>query len=193
MPKIAKLFLFLICPLFLLLGGAYGLAKVGVIPVKKLTAKNKLAGKLAHMIGLDSPKLPAVQVTPARAVVPDPLAAQKKELEAKNAAFEKQRADWEAVQKLQAKAAETKVKEQETAVYPKSIARLAAVYEQMPADTANKIFTKLPDAEVIALLRKMDEKKVSQILAIVAPDRAARLTLSLSKPAATAPLASGTQ
>ena len=182
MPKIVKLFLFLICPLFLLLGGAYGLAKVGVIPVKKLVAKNKAARSLAHLIGLDSPKLPAVQVAPAHAVVPDPLAAQKKELEAKNAAFEKQRADWEAVQKSQANAAETKVREQDTAVDPKSITRLAAVYEQMPADTANKIFTNLPDAEVIALLRKMDEKKVSQILTIVAPDRAARLTLSLSKP-----------
>ena len=88
---------------------------------------------------------------------------------------------------MQAKAAAAKAAEQQATTDPRSLSRLAAIYEQMPAETANKIFTKLPDLEVIALLRKMDEKKVSQILAIVAPDRAARLTLALSKPAPAPP------
>ncbi len=182
MAKFVKLFLFVVFPLLLVLGGAYGLAKIGVIPVKKLTAKNRAARTLVHLIGLDSPKLPAVSVMPARAVVVDPLEDRRKELSAEKEAFEKQRTDWENVRQVQAKAAAARVTEQQTAVDPRSISRLAAIYEQMPAETANKIFTKLPDPEVIALLRKMHEKKVGQILAIVAPDRAARLTLSLSKP-----------
>ena len=192
MPKLVKLFLFVVFPLFLILGGAYGLAKVGVIPVKRLTAKNKAARTVVHLIGLDSPKLPTVQVNSAHAATaPDPLEGRRKELDAQKAAFEKQRADWENLRQVQAKTAAAKAAEEQAAVDPKSLSRLAAIYEQMPAETANKIFTKLPDPEVIALLRKMDEKKVGQILAIVAPDRAARLTLTLSKPASPSPVASG--
>jgi flagellar motility protein MotE (MotC chaperone) len=67
------------------------------------------------------------------------------------------------------------------------MAQLATVYEQLDAGTANKIFSKLPEPEVILILRKMDEKKVGAILAIVPPDRAARMTLALSKPAAPPP------
>ncbi len=187
MSKLIKLFLFAVFPLFLILGGLYGLAKVGVIPVRKLAAKNRLARQVVRLIGLDSSKLPAVQVTPARALVTDPLDSQRKVLLAQKTAFDKERSDWENVQKVQAKTAAAKAAEQRAAVDPKSIARMATVYEQMPADTANKIFSKLPDPEVIALLRKMDEKKVGQILAIVPPDRAARMTLSLSKPIASTP------
>ena len=59
MAKFIKIFLFVIFPLFLLIGGAYGLAKIGVIPVKRLTAKNRAARTIARLIGLDSPKRPA--------------------------------------------------------------------------------------------------------------------------------------
>ena len=61
MSKIIKVFLFVVFPLFLVLGGAYGLAKVGVIPVKKLVAKNRMARLAVRFIGLDSPTLPAVR------------------------------------------------------------------------------------------------------------------------------------
>ena len=59
---------------------------------------------------------------------------------------------------------------------------MAAVYEQMPVDKLTKIFSLLPDAQVLALLRGMDEKKVAEILAALAPGRAARFTLALSRP-----------
>jgi flagellar motility protein MotE (MotC chaperone) len=186
MSKLIKLFLFLVFPLFLLLGGAYGLAKVGVIPVRKMAGKNKAAKAALHLIGLDSPKLPAVQVAAPHAPVGDPLEAQHKELAADRAAFEKQRADWEAQKQAATKATPARAADPRAATDPKSITRLATVYEQMDPATANKIFTKLPDPEVIQILRKMDEKKVGQILAIVPPDRAARMTLALSKPAAPA-------
>lgn len=193
MPKLIKLFLFVVFPLFLLLGGAYGLAKVGVIPVRKLVGKNRAARSVARLIGLDSPKLPTIQVAAAHAVVVDPLESERKALSAQKVAFDKQRADWETVRQNQAKATLAKAAAQVAAVDPKSITRLASIYEQMPPETVNKIFGKLPDPEVIALLRKMDEKKVGQILAIVAPDRAARMTLSLSKPVTPPPAAPASQ
>ena len=193
MPKLFKVFLFVIFPLFLLLGGAYGLAKVGVIPTKKLAAKNRFAKLAFHLIGLDSPKLPAVQVTPARAVVPDPLDSRRKALAEQRAALEKERSDWEASRQTQTRPVTEKTATPAAATDPKALTRLAAVYEQMPAETVTKIFAKLPDPEVIALLRKMDEKKVAQVLAIVPPDRAATLTLALSKPTPPVPVQPGTE
>jgi flagellar motility protein MotE (MotC chaperone) len=193
MPKLVKVFLFVIFPLFLVLGGAYGLAKVGVIPIRQVAAKNHALGLALHLIGLDTPKLPSVHVTPASAVAPDPLDSQRRALAAQRSALDKERADWDVQRQAQVKTAAVKTVTEQAVADPKSIARLAAIYEQMPAETANKIFSKLPDPEVIALLRKMDEKKVSQILAIVPPDRAARMTLSLSKPAETAAPPPGTE
>ena len=72
---------------------------------------------------------------------------------------------------------------------PKSLSRLASGYEQMPPEKVMPIFSKLPDPQVIALLRRMDEKQVALILAIVPPERAARMTLALAKPAAMPPIA----
>jgi hypothetical protein len=187
MPKLIKVFLFVVFPLFLLLGGAYGLAKVGVIPIRQVAAKNRPLRLALHLIGLDTPKLPSVQVTPANAVAPDPLDSQRKALAEQRGALDKERTDWDVQRQAQIKTSAAKTATEQPVTDPKAIARLAAIYEQMPAETANKIFTKLPDPEVISLLRKMDEKKVSQILAIVPPDRAARMTLSLSKPVAPPP------
>ncbi|HLJ53422.1 MAG TPA: hypothetical protein VKT77_00200 [Chthonomonadaceae bacterium] len=187
MAKLIKLFLFVVFPLGLMLGGAYGLAKIGVIPVKRLTARNRAARTLVRLVGLDSPRLPAVQVNAPHAAAPDPLAAERKELAGQRQALEKQRADWENVKRTQAKNAEAAAAAERAATDPKAIARLAAVYEQMPPDAVSKIFAKLPETEVLALLRKMEEKKVGEILAANAPDRAARLTLALSKPAPAAP------
>jgi hypothetical protein len=187
MTKLIKLLMFLVVPVFLLLGGAYGLAKLGVIPVRKMAGKNKAAKAALHLIGLDTPKLPAVQVAAPHAPVTDPTEAQQKALAADRAAFEKQRADWEAQRQAATKVTPAHAAESQPATDPKSMAQLATVYEQLDAGTANKIFSKLPEPEVILILRKMDEKKVGAILAIVPPDRAARMTLALSKPAAPPP------
>jgi hypothetical protein len=190
MPKIIKIFLFVFFPLFLIIGGAYGLAKIGVIPVRNLAKKNPALRKVLHVVGLDSPKLPTRQVARASASVPapDPLEGQRKALAEQRAALEKERADWETERQSQQKAVAVKAAVPDASSDPKSLARLASVYEQMPPESVTRIFAKLPDPQVIALLRRMDEKQVAQILAIVPPDRAARMTLALAKPAAPPPV-----
>lgn len=189
MPKFLKIFLFVVFPLFLLLGGAYGLAKIGVIPVRKFAKKSKPLSLALRLIGLDSPKLPARQVTHATAQAPDPLDGQRKALAEQRAALEKERTDWEAEKAAKQKAALPKPESAEAAPDPKSLSRLASVYEQMPPEKVMPIFAKLPDPQVIALMRRMDEKQVAQILALSPPDRAARMTLALAKPATPPPVA----
>lgn len=184
MPKGVKIVLFVLLPLLLLLGGAYGLAKFGVLPVKNLAKKNRAMATMLKSIGLDSPKLPAVHGTP-----PAPAATaqeiEKKALAAQRAQLDKDRADFEAQKSAPTTPAAGKTETPEAPADPKEMARLASVYEQMPPEAVTKIFAKLPDPQVIALLHRMDEKQVGQILAIVPPDRAAHLTLALSHPADT--------
>jgi flagellar motility protein MotE (MotC chaperone) len=183
MKKLIPIVLILVVPVAL--GITYGLAKFGVIPVQKLAAKNPTVGKLLTKIGLNSPKLPAPVAAKASAPAPDPLAGEKKVLEAQRKALEEERAAWEADKQAQQKQQTTARRAAAAAAPdPRNVARMASVYEQMPAEAVTPIFTKLPDDQVIALLRKMDEKKVGQILAIQTPERAARLTLALSRPEA---------
>lgn len=181
MKKLIVIALIVILPVGL--GVTYGLAKFGVIPVQKLAVKSPVVGKMLAKIGLNSPKLPApTAASAAPAAAPDPLAGEKKALQAQRQALEDERAAWESDKKVQQQQQETsKRTAQVAAPDPRSIARLASVYEQMPADSVTKIFAKLPDDQVIAMLRKMDEKKVSEILAIQTPERAARFTLTLSR------------
>ena len=60
------------------------------------------------------------------------------------------------------------------------ITRLTAVYEQMSADDAGRIFAKLPDPLVEKLLRKMDERRAGKVLLTLDIERAARLTQALA-------------
>src|SRR4051794_19075229 len=122
MPKFVKIFLFVVFPLFLLVGGAYGLAKIGVIPIRKFAQKSKPLSLALHLIGLDSPKLPTVQVTPASA--PDPLEGQRKALAQQRAALDKERADWQAEQEAKQKPATPKPESAEPVPDPKSLSRL---------------------------------------------------------------------
>ena len=179
MKKLIIIGLIVIVPLGL--GVTYALAKFGVIPVQKIAAKSPVVGKMLAKIGLNSPKLPApVQASAASAAI-DPLEGEKKAIQAQRQALEDERTAWENDKKAQQKQQETaKRTPQISALDPRSLARMASVYEGMPADTVTKIFAKLSDDQVIALLRKMEEKKVGQILAIQTPERAARFTLALS-------------
>jgi len=164
------------------LGVCYALAKFGVIPVQKIAAKNPALGKVLAKIGLNSPKLPAPVKVGAAIAAPDPLASEKKVLAAQRQALEDERTAWENDKKAQEKQKSTAQRTTQTTLPdPRSIARMASVYEQMPADAVTKIFAKLSDDQVIALLRKMDEKKVGQVLAVQTPERAARFTLVLSR------------
>ncbi len=158
------------------IGASYVLAKIGIIPVKKLANSNKMVASGLHSIGLY--KAPKIKKTASPAV--DPLADQRKELAAQKAALDAERSA------LHTQAsAPIKVTPSKTAsispLDPKELARMAAVYEQMTAEVVTKIFVKLPDEQVIALLRQMDEKKVAKILEISTPERAARLTMNLSR------------
>lgn len=177
-----RLILVLIVLFPLGLGVCYALAKFGVIPVQKWAAKTPVLGKVLAKIGLDSPKLPAPVKAGAAAAAPDPLASEKKVLEAQRQALEDERTAWENDKKVQERQKADVQRTAQTALPdPRSVARMASVYEQMPADAVTKIFAKLSDDQVIALLRKMDEKKVGQVLAVQTPERAARFTLALSR------------
>ena len=61
------------------------------------------------------------------------------------------------------------------------LTRLSAVYEQMPVDEATKIMAKLPDVVVEPLLRRMDERQVGKLLSAFTADRAAKLTLAMTR------------
>lgn len=183
MKKLLKVVLALFIPLAIILGGVYGAAKFGVIPVNKYAKSNKMVAATLKKIGLykEPKKANAITLTPASAP-DDPLADQKKQLDSQRTALNDERASMEAEfaqgRRDKQRAAE---KAAEAAPDPKNVARLATVYEQMPSDAMAKIFSKLPDDQVIALLQRMDEKPVSQFLAAVAPERAARLTTALSR------------
>lgn len=65
----------------------------------------------------------------------------------------------------------------------KSVARLALVYEQMPASGAAEIILKLPSNLQLRLLGKMDEQKVSKLLLSVPADKASELTMAMARSA----------
>lgn len=181
MGKGLKIALLLLLPV-VLLAVTWGLAKFGVIPVRKMAEKNPQIRPVLKALKLDSPQLPARTGTVA--APPDPLAGERKALQAQREALEDERKKWEAQKQSQMRAeSDARAAAMRAAPDPKNLTRMAAVYEQMPAATVTRIFGKMRDDQVIALLRRMDEKRVGEILAAVTPERAARLTLSLSRPA----------
>lgn len=181
MPKSMKIAVAVLMPLVVIVGAMYGLAKIGVLPVGRFAEKNKALGTVLKMAGLYRPRPRAVQ---SAAPAPDPLAGEKKELAAQRAALEQERAALQAQREAQQRPQPVaQTAERPAPPDPKNIARLASVYEQMPPETVTRIFAKLPNDQVIALLHRMDEKQVGQILALLAPDRAARLTVELAQPA----------
>jgi flagellar motility protein MotE (MotC chaperone) len=172
----------LVLTLPLALGITWGLAKFGVIPVRKLAEKNPKIRPVLKTLALDTPQLPA-RTGPVPAP-PDPLAGEKKALQAQRDTLDEERKKWESQRQAQLrKESDTRAAALRAAPDPKNLARMAAVYEQMSPETVTLIFGKMRDDQVVALLRRMDEKQVGQVLAAVAPERAARLTLALSRPA----------
>lgn len=170
---------------FMGLGVTYGLAKFGVIKLPQQPILTPLYAR----IGLKTPGLPARTV--ARKPAPDPLATERKTLEAQRKTLQDERAEWEKQKQETAQReadAKTKVKAQESArkdaLDPKSLSRIAAIYEEMPTEKVSKILALLPDVQVIELLRRMDEKKVAEILGTEKPARAARLSITIAKPIA---------
>lgn len=165
------------------LGGVYGLAKAGRI---SLPTNPKLAPLYAK-IGLKPKHPPSSASQVANKLETDPLADERRALSVMRESLQKEREDWERLKQAQEKkAAEPPPAAKaspppQNAIDPKALARMATIYEEMPVEKLNKIFTLLPDDEVIQLLRRMEEKKVADILAAEKPARAARLSLILSK------------
>lgn len=187
MSKSVKVPLVLFVFLMLILGMGYGLARVEVIPVKKLAAHKPALQFALRLVGLYPPVKAGMKQT-LGLQAPDPLAGEKQAIRAEREAFDKERASYEAQKQSQAR---TEQQAQAAAVNalpdPKEMARLATIYEQMPAETVNKIFLKLPENEALSLLRRMDEKQVALLLGGMPPERAARLTQFLSRPAPNTP------
>ena len=192
MGKGIKLVLIGVVPLALLLGVGYGLARMQVIPTQKMGLKNPVLGRVLHMAGLYKaplslkPGLPGLpgqpgQPTGGQASVGAGPSPEQQALKAQRNALDKERADWEAQKQAQAKLAEKPKTDVAASMSdPREIARLSSIYEQMPAENVVKIFAKLPDPQTVALLRRMDEKKVGEVLAAIAPERAAFFTQQLS-------------
>jgi len=161
-----KRLLLILILLLVLLGVPYGLAKMGIIPVTKLTAKNPSMAKIARSMGLLPPQKNVQASTkqepeakPAEQPPlspPPPRPAQRTALPAPSAS-------------------PTPAQDNGS----RQVGWVAKVYENMEPEEAVRILESMNDREVIALLRRMKQRQVAAILALMPPDRAARLSRAL--------------
>lgn len=163
-----KRLLIILVVLVILLGVPYGLAKIGVIPVAKLAAKNPALAKFARSIGLmprpravkadtkqeSTASLPKPAATPSNTSRPAPPALAPLPSARSGAAGNPDSAG-------------------------RQVGWVAKVYENMEPEQAVRILERMNDREVIALLRRMKQRQVASILALMPPDRAARLSKTL--------------
>ncbi len=175
--------------LIAVLGLAYGLAFLGIIPAQKMADHSPGLGKTLIALHLAKPKKPAATKTAASApatVSPeqDALNAEKKQIADSKAALAKAQADFEAEQQA-AKTAPASPAAQ-IAAPPQTAAKLDAIYAAMSPDDLVTLFARLPDPAVLRALVNLDDKKAGKVLAGLPPARAARLTEALSRPRPTA-------
>lgn len=163
-----KKLLLLLILLMILLGIPYGLAKVGVIPVAKLTAKNPALAKAARALGL-TPRKQTVKASTKQEKASSP-ASESSPVETKPADLPRN------APPLPTSAA---APSSSTDTASRQIGWVAKVYEEMEPEEAVRIFAKMDDREVVPLLRRMKQRHVAQILALMPPDRAARLSRTL--------------
>jgi flagellar motility protein MotE (MotC chaperone) len=179
---------FAIIGLIVVLGIVYGLAFMGIIPVKKMAAKNPALAKILAPLHLAPAKPKATAVvakadTTAGATDPQQktLDAQKKQLTDDRAQLDKDKAAFEA-QKQSSSPTPTGDTASADGSAPNgtsvadSGAKLSAIYATMSSDDIAKIFAKLPDPVVIQNLMPLDEGKAGKVLAAMPADRAARLS-----------------
>ena len=153
---------FRILPLALLLlalpAGAWGLAKIGVIPTERWAAKSPKADRVVTAFGLGSPKkatvLPVAPVVPLPAVTPARHYNQPLEMTA-SPAPKPQRRD--------------------------NPARVARILSTMDAPEVARLFVGMPDAEVAPLLLAMSERMAGEILTALPTRRAIALTRYLRR------------
>ncbi len=161
-----KRLLLVLILLLILLGVPYALARLGIIPMAKLTAKNPAMAKVARTIGL----------------LPSPKKVQASTKEHSGSQPSEQKLPSLPPPRLPPPPSPPPVT---TTVSPapdstnRQVGWVAKVYENMEPEEAVRILEKMNDREVIALLRRMKQRQVAAILALMPPDRAARLSRSL--------------
>ena len=165
-----------------LIGGVYGLAKMHVLPLDGVAKSSPAAKKLLlemKLIKPDAAKAKTPAGPGATALEPDPLAAEKAQLAASQAAvdLEKQQLD----RKLAAPAPPP------VPVITQTAPHMVEIYEAMGSDDVAALFAKQPDSVVVSALIAMDTKKAAKALAAMPPDRAVKLTALMNRAMATPP------
>ncbi len=163
-----KRLLVILVILVILPGVPYGLAKVGIIPVARLTAKNPAMAKFARSVGL----LPRPRSVKADTKQQDDTSSPQPTKPPTGISRPAQPSSFPS---SLPNPSGTSV--QDTTA--RQVGWLAKVYENMEPEEAVRILDKMNDREVIALLRRMKQRQVAQILALMPPDRAARLSKTL--------------
>ena len=167
-----------------LLGVAYALAFVGVIPAQKMADRSPALGKTLIALRLAHAKRPAHAAPAPARVSPEPQALddERPRLQADRAPLDKDRAAWEAQKQPAPPAAAPAGGGTDAAA--DTAAKLNAIYATMSPEDLARLFARQPDADVIGALSGFDEKKAGKVLAALPADRAARLAHGMAHPAA---------
>ncbi|MCS6948887.1 MAG: hypothetical protein RMM06_03360 [Armatimonadota bacterium] len=164
-----KRLLVLLILLALLIGVPYGLARMGVIPVAKLTSKSPALQKFARAAGL----------LPRKPVVNENIQEERQSPSSPAASASVPPPPTPASETAQALLMPSPASRPAAGSSSRQIGWMAKVYEEMEPEQAVRILERLSDREVVALLRRMKQRQVAQILALLPPDRAARLSRAL--------------
>ncbi|MEI6511759.1 MAG: hypothetical protein WCO51_00590 [bacterium] len=146
-----KLVVIALVAIVLLLATLYGLAKFGIIPVKKMAASNPGLASVCKAIGLVSdkdlkPALPPAPPPSNSAVTPTPPTLSKKK---------------PVVVKTSQKS---------------GIDRLANVYAQMDVPVVAQLMAKMTDKEVIQLFDRLPDDQVGELLKVLPNNKALALS-----------------
>ncbi|MCC6445224.1 MAG: hypothetical protein IT210_17405 [Armatimonadetes bacterium] len=180
-----KRLVFVVLFLGILLGAAYALMFFRIVKVDRLAAKSPVMAKALTILKLyrPAPKTAALPGKPSEAA--DPLQGEKGKLDKDRKALEDREADLvrreQEVAQQRIRMSKAEPAGAEEATKPDPLARLVRIYDKMAPEDASKIFARMNDTEVAALLVKMKEKQVGGILPQLPSDRAARLTRMLSR------------
>ncbi len=178
-----KIVAIVIGSLVLLVGIFVGLLFAHVIPASGLAASSPAAASALGAMGLYKPKVPpkrvvlakgaALSTAPASGPTAADLGAEKAQLDAEKSDLAQQKAQMEAdaAQKIPSTSAMS------APLSPK----LTAIYDTMSADDLARIFAKQPDSIVAQALGAMDEKRAGKAMAVLPPDRVAKIAVLLNQ------------
>lgn len=154
-----KLALLAVLAPLLLLGGAWGLAKAGVLPVQNWAGKNPAARKTLAALGLSMKPAPARAA--AKTDPPAPAAPP--------------------VAPVPRRAAPLPARTAPPSPPKDNTARVAKILATMETTQVARLFARMPDAEVAPLLMKMKERTAGEVIAALPTPRAVTLTRYLRR------------